>query len=168
MADQVGRGTSLAWSLGAIQIELCRREKGEAIIARLVRLEDRFGLRETPRPRIEIAYLKLLPRECRGPRHIVTVGEGADGREQCEKRPGEPPPHQAPPRHENVAYVECPARRSSAGSRLSPPRLAESLVQISAGARRSSKGWVWISLDGRFLDLPPRVRQMVKTHLTVR
>jgi hypothetical protein len=47
------------------------------------------------RLRIEFAYLKLLPREYDGPRHIVKVGQRPDGWDECEERPGEPPPNQS-------------------------------------------------------------------------
>jgi len=61
---------------------------------------------ESDRPlKVEFAYLKLLPRESAGPRHIVKVGQRPDGRDQCEERPGAPPPNQGPVKHENVMTI---------------------------------------------------------------
>jgi hypothetical protein len=57
------------------------------------------------RLKIEFAYLKLLPREYDGPRHIVKVGQRPDGRDECEERPGEPPPNQERRNDENVMTV---------------------------------------------------------------
>jgi hypothetical protein len=38
-------------------------------------------------PKIEFAYLNLLPRGYSGPRYIVAVGHRPDGRGQYEERP---------------------------------------------------------------------------------
>jgi hypothetical protein len=56
-------------------------------------------------PKIEFAYLKLLPREYSGPRHIVAVGQRPDGRGEYEERPGAPPPNQGRVNDENVMRV---------------------------------------------------------------
>ena len=40
----------------------------------------------------ESPYLKLLPREYSGPRHIVSVSQHPDERCEYEERPGAPPP----------------------------------------------------------------------------
>ena len=51
---------------------------------------------DTNRPlKVEFAYLKQLPREYSGPRHRVKVGQRPDGLDECEERPGEPPPNQS-------------------------------------------------------------------------
>ena len=61
------------------------------------------NLEESDRPfKFEFAYLKLLPREYDGPPHIVKVGQRADGRDEYEERPGEPPPYQSRINDENV------------------------------------------------------------------
>jgi hypothetical protein len=66
-----------------------------ALLSRVRRLEEVRAVEDSNHTlRFEFAYLKLLPRDYRGPRHIVTVGRRLDGGEQCEERPGEPPsPH---------------------------------------------------------------------------
>jgi hypothetical protein len=67
-----------------------------ALLTRLKRLETVRAVEESNRPfRVEFAYLKLLPREYSGPRHIVSVGKRPDGRDECEERVGEPPPNQS-------------------------------------------------------------------------
>jgi hypothetical protein len=51
-----------------------------AVLARLKRLETVRAVEQSHRPfKIEFAYLKQLPREYSGPRHIVKVG-AASGR----------------------------------------------------------------------------------------
>jgi hypothetical protein len=77
-----------------------------ALVRRLERLETELDLQESNRRlKIEFAYLKQLPREYTGPRHIVTVGRRPDGREECEERPGEPPPNHETARDENVLRI---------------------------------------------------------------
>jgi len=66
------------------------------VLARLKRLEAVRAVEQSHRPfKIEFAYLKLLPRDYDGPRHIVKVGQRPDGRDECEERPGEPSPNQS-------------------------------------------------------------------------
>jgi hypothetical protein len=48
---------------------------------------------------------RQLPREYNGPRHILTVGRRANGREECEERPGEPPPNHEPARDASVLRI---------------------------------------------------------------
>ena len=58
---------------------------------------------ESNRPfKVEFAYLKLLPCEYSGPRHIVSVSKRPDGRCEYEERPGEPPPNHAEDQDPNV------------------------------------------------------------------
>jgi len=57
------------------------------------------------RLKIEFAYLKLLPREYSGPRHIVSVSKRPDGRCEYEERPGEAPPNQSRVNDENVMTI---------------------------------------------------------------
>jgi hypothetical protein len=66
-----------------------------ALLTRLKRLETVRVVEESHRPlKVEFAYLKLLPRESEGPHHIVKVGQRPDRRDECEERPGPPPPNQ--------------------------------------------------------------------------
>jgi hypothetical protein len=60
-----------------------------AVLGRLKRLETVQGSRLQ---KFEFAYLKQLPREYSGPRHIVKVGQRPDGRCEYEERLGPPPP----------------------------------------------------------------------------
>ena len=63
-----------------------------ALVRRLKRLETVRAAVERDRPlKVEFAYLKQLPREYSGPRHIVSVSKRPDGRCEYEERPGEPP-----------------------------------------------------------------------------
>jgi hypothetical protein len=55
--------------------------------------------------KVEFAYLKQLPREYSGPRHIVKVGQRPDGRDECEERPGPPPPNQSRGNDENLMTI---------------------------------------------------------------
>ena len=65
-----------------------------ALLRRLERLETVHDRQESNRRlKIELAYLKHLPREYTGPRHIVTVSRRPDGREECEERPVQQPPN---------------------------------------------------------------------------
>jgi hypothetical protein len=77
-----------------------------ALLSRLKRLETVQAVEEVNnRLKIEFAYLKLLPREYSGPRHIVSVCQRPDGRCECEEQPGEPPPNQGGGKDENVRRV---------------------------------------------------------------
>jgi hypothetical protein len=79
-----------------------------AVLARLKRLETVRAVEGSDRPfKIEFAYLKLLPREYSGPRHIVKVGQRPDGRCNYEERPGEAPPNQerSKSKRENVMTI---------------------------------------------------------------
>jgi hypothetical protein len=77
-----------------------------AVLARLKRLETVRAIQEGSHlPKFQFAYLKLLPREYSGLRHIVKVGQRADGRDECEERPGPPPPNQDRSKDENVMTI---------------------------------------------------------------
>jgi hypothetical protein len=81
-----------------------------ALLKRLECLEMVQDLQDSDRRlKIEFAYLKQLPHEYTGPSHIVTVGRRPDGREECEERPGEPPPNHEAARDQNVMriYIVC-------------------------------------------------------------
>ena len=76
------------------------------VLARLKRLEAVRAVEQSHRPfKIEFAYLKLLPREYSGPRHIVSVSKRPDGRCEYEERPGPPPPNQGRVSDENVMTI---------------------------------------------------------------
>ena len=77
-----------------------------AVLARLKRLETVRAIQEGSHlPKFQFAYLKLLPREYSGPRHIVKVGQRPDGRDECEERPGAPPPNQDRSKDEKVMTI---------------------------------------------------------------
>ena len=87
-----------------------------ALLRRLKRLEIVKGFQESNRRlKIEFEYVRQLPREYSGLRHIVTVGRRPNGREECEERPGEPPPKHEPTRDQNVriVYIVCAAETNS-------------------------------------------------------
>ena len=60
-----------------------------ALVTRLKRcLETVRTVEESNRTlKIEFAYLKLVPRHYSGPRHIVPVDQGPDGRDEYEEWP---------------------------------------------------------------------------------
>jgi hypothetical protein len=61
-----------------------------AILARLKRLEEVRGVPCRP-PEFQVGYLKELPPQYAGERHIVTVGRDANGMYQWEERRGPTP-----------------------------------------------------------------------------
>ena len=66
-----------------------------ALLSRLKRLVTVRAVEENNRRlKVEFAYLKQLPREYSGPRHIVSVSKRPEWRCQYEERPGEAPPNQ--------------------------------------------------------------------------
>ena len=77
-----------------------------AVLARLKRLETARAVEQSHRPfKIEFAYLKQLPREYSGPRHIVSVSQRPDGHCEYEERPGKAPPNQSRVNDENVMTI---------------------------------------------------------------
>jgi hypothetical protein len=77
-----------------------------ALLARLKRLETVRAVEESDRLlKVEFAYLKQLPREYSGPRHIVSVSKRPDGRCAYEERPGPPPRNQERRNDENVMTI---------------------------------------------------------------
>jgi len=62
-----------------------------AILTRLKRLEEVQATENLPLVEFQIGYLKSLPAEYRGERHIVTVGRDADGTYEWEEHPGPAP-----------------------------------------------------------------------------
>ena len=58
-----------------------------ALLARLKRLEEVRPVDPRP-PEFQIGYLRELPPEFTGDRHLVTVGRDPDGTYRWEERPG--------------------------------------------------------------------------------
>jgi hypothetical protein len=109
------------------------------LVKRLERLETVQALLEGDRRlKIEFAYLKQLPREYTGPRHIVTVGRRPDGREECEERPGEPPPNHETARDENVLRIYI-VYAAETISEIREPNLENGKAIASIGWRT---GWL--------------------------
>ena len=78
----------------------------KSLLTRLKRLESVRAVEESDRRlEIEFAYLKLLPREYSGPRHIVSAGQRPDGRCEYEERPGAPAPGQGRVNDKNVMTI---------------------------------------------------------------
>ena len=77
-----------------------------ALLSRLKRLVTVRAVEENNRRlKVEFAYLKQLPREYSGPRHIVSVSKRPDGRDGSEGRPGEPPPNHVEGQDPNVIKI---------------------------------------------------------------
>ena len=64
------------------------------ILSRLKRLEEARAIENLPPVEFQTGYLKSLPAEYTGERHIVTLGRDADGLYQWEERRG-PEPNEA-------------------------------------------------------------------------
>jgi hypothetical protein len=62
-----------------------------AILKRLKRLEEVRAIVAGPPVALQIGYLRGLPAEYTGERHVVTVGRDADGKYRWEERRGAPP-----------------------------------------------------------------------------
>jgi hypothetical protein len=58
-----------------------------ALLKRVQRLEEVCGSQCRP-PEFQVCYLKELPADYTGERHIVTVGRDPDGTYRWEERPG--------------------------------------------------------------------------------
>ena len=65
-----------------------------SLLTRLKRLENVRTAERLPPVELQIGYVKELPREYSGERHIVTVGRDSDGHYQWEERPGPGPAHE--------------------------------------------------------------------------
>jgi hypothetical protein len=62
-----------------------------AILRRLKRLEEVRAIESLPPVELQIGYVKKLPADYTGERHVVTVGRDADGTYRWEERRGAPP-----------------------------------------------------------------------------
>ena len=63
-----------------------------AILGRLKRLETRAVTLGDGRLEVQLGYMKKLPPEYTGERHVVTVGQLPNGHYQWEEHPGPAPP----------------------------------------------------------------------------
>jgi hypothetical protein len=61
-----------------------------ALLKRLKRLEEVRAVGNQPPLEFQIGYVKKLPQEYTGERHVVTVGRAADGTHRWEERRDEP------------------------------------------------------------------------------
>jgi hypothetical protein len=65
-----------------------------SLLTRLKRLEQVQPAAHQPPVELQIGYLKKLPPEYNGERHIVTASRDADGRYHWEERRGPEPAHE--------------------------------------------------------------------------
>ena len=63
----------------------------KSLLTRLKRLEHVRAAERLPQIELQIGYLKKLPPEYVGERHVVTVGQLPDGSYHWEERPGPAP-----------------------------------------------------------------------------
>ena len=68
-----------------------------ALLRRLKRLEEVRAIESLPPAELHIGYLKKLPAEYTGERHVVTVGRAADGTYRWEERRAAPPANEDSP-----------------------------------------------------------------------
>ena len=61
-----------------------------ALLTRIKRLETVRAIKRLPQFELQTGYLKKLPEEYTGERHVVTVGRAADGTYRWEERRGAP------------------------------------------------------------------------------
>ena len=66
------------------------------LLQRLKRLEEVQATENLPPVEFQVGFVKNLPAECTGDRHLVTVGRDPDGLHQWEERPGPEPNAQNP------------------------------------------------------------------------
>ena len=69
-----------------------------ALLRRLKRLEVVRAVGSQPPVEFQIGYVKKLPQEYTGERHVVTVGRAADGTYRWEERRGAPPASEDSPK----------------------------------------------------------------------
>ena len=62
-----------------------------ALLKRVKRLEEVRAVESQPPFEWQIGYVRKLPPEYGGERHVVTVGRAADGKYRWEERRGAPP-----------------------------------------------------------------------------
>jgi hypothetical protein len=62
-----------------------------ALLKRLKRLEEVQATENLPPVEFQVGFVKKLPAECTGDRHLVTVGRDPDGLYHWEEQPGPEP-----------------------------------------------------------------------------
>jgi hypothetical protein len=62
-----------------------------ALLKRLKRLEEVRAVGDSPPVELQLGYVKKLPQEYTGERHVLTAGRAADGTYRWEERRGVPP-----------------------------------------------------------------------------
>jgi hypothetical protein len=90
-----------------------------ALLKRLKRLEQVQATEDLPSVEFQVGFVKRLPDEYTGNRHLLTIGRDADGMYQWEERPGPEPNkdkrNSVPPFRVVLASPEeCPAAGSVA------------------------------------------------------
>ena len=88
------------------------------ILTRLKRLEEVQAIENLLQVEFQIGYLKSLPVEYAGERHIVTVGRDADGTYEWEECRGPAPHDEGQGRRAFQATHPCPATGQATGTRL--------------------------------------------------
>jgi hypothetical protein len=69
-----------------------------ALLTRIKRLETVRAIEHQPPVELQIGYLKKLPEEYAGERHVVTVRRHTDGTYRWEERRGAPPASEDSPK----------------------------------------------------------------------
>jgi hypothetical protein len=70
----------------------------KALLTRIKRLETVHAIEHQPPVEFQIGYLKKLPDEYAGERHVVTVRRHTDGTYRWEERPGASPASEDSPK----------------------------------------------------------------------
>ena len=85
-------------------------------LTRLKRLENVRAPERLAPVELQIGYVKELPREYTGERHIVTVGRGPDDAYQWEERPGPAPAREGGGNTKTIIMVELVSPPSCGGA----------------------------------------------------
>ena len=87
-----------------------------AALSRIKRLENVRAAERRPPVELQLGYVKELPREYTGERHIVTVGRDSDGHYQWEERPGPAPAREDDDNTKTIIMVELVSPPSCGGA----------------------------------------------------
>ena len=87
-----------------------------SLLTRLKRLENVRAAERLPPVELQIGYVRELPREYSGERHIVTVGRDSDGAYQWEERPGPAPVREDDDNTKTIIMVELVSPPSCGGA----------------------------------------------------
>ena len=79
----------------------------KALLTRIKRLETVHAIEHQPPVEFQIGYLKKLPEEYAGERHVVTVRRHTDGTYRWEERPGASPDGQIIPGQRMRSHENC-------------------------------------------------------------